>query len=417
MFLSMLVAWMIPDVPRSLREQLKKENMMLMEFLLNQDQEAQAKSHSQKGPNPCFAANIDIIVEAPAKEQEEEAPEEVEVILNDLRSSGDGDPEVGPSGHQTVEEQQGGEGSDDAKAAEVEEKGKDTGDISERVKGIGVYKNEEEKEERGEIKEMRPAADFTVDLDYYMAESGLLGERRKFDFAYLCTFSPKVFFQCCISMIEPISCPVDEESSPSGSAVAGPLRSDSKEKQHKDQKPPSRRSSQSLKSSTPNITPSGAGASLYSLIAPPPRPHGPKLKARCSTLPSPQRGSEVCYSLPRPSHSSSLGRFQQTLALAPLVPLESSSSTNWRAHSPPQTCASPSPSQPTPSQSAALPNATSELCVLKGPPPQQPRSRAKARCSTLPPRQRPRGPEESSHKPSHSSSLTTLEERTPPLSQ
>ncbi|CAG13075.1 unnamed protein product, partial [Tetraodon nigroviridis] len=42
MFLSMLVAWMIPDVPRTLREQLKKENMMLMEFLLNQDQEAQA---------------------------------------------------------------------------------------------------------------------------------------------------------------------------------------------------------------------------------------------------------------------------------------------------------------------------------------------------------------------------------------
>uniref|UniRef100_A0A669DPL6 Anoctamin n=1 Tax=Oreochromis niloticus TaxID=8128 RepID=A0A669DPL6_ORENI len=40
MFLSMLVAWMIPDVPRSLREQLKKENMLLMEFLLTQDQEA-----------------------------------------------------------------------------------------------------------------------------------------------------------------------------------------------------------------------------------------------------------------------------------------------------------------------------------------------------------------------------------------
>uniref|UniRef100_A0A3P9I8V4 Anoctamin n=1 Tax=Oryzias latipes TaxID=8090 RepID=A0A3P9I8V4_ORYLA len=32
MFLGMLVAWMIPDVPRSLREQLKKENMALMEF-------------------------------------------------------------------------------------------------------------------------------------------------------------------------------------------------------------------------------------------------------------------------------------------------------------------------------------------------------------------------------------------------
>uniref|UniRef100_A0A8C6MDP8 Anoctamin n=1 Tax=Nothobranchius furzeri TaxID=105023 RepID=A0A8C6MDP8_NOTFU len=33
MFLSMLVAWMIPDVPRSLRDQLKKENMALMDEL------------------------------------------------------------------------------------------------------------------------------------------------------------------------------------------------------------------------------------------------------------------------------------------------------------------------------------------------------------------------------------------------
>lgn len=184
MFLSMLVGWMIPDVPRSLREQLKKENMMLMEFLLNQDQEPQAKSHSQKGPNPCFPASIDIIVEAAAKEQEEEAPEEVEVILNELRSSTESDPEVGPSDHQPVEEEQGGKESDDTAAAEVEAKGKDTEDRNEGVKAIGVYKNEDEKEERGETKELKPAEDFMVDLDYIMSELGLLGERRKFDIAY-----------------------------------------------------------------------------------------------------------------------------------------------------------------------------------------------------------------------------------------
>uniref|UniRef100_A0A674PC29 Anoctamin n=1 Tax=Takifugu rubripes TaxID=31033 RepID=A0A674PC29_TAKRU len=57
MFLSMLVAWMIPDVPRSLREQLKKENMMLMEFLLNQDQEPAAPLclPAQEGPRPVTA--------------------------------------------------------------------------------------------------------------------------------------------------------------------------------------------------------------------------------------------------------------------------------------------------------------------------------------------------------------------------
>lgn len=187
MFLSMLVAWMIPDVPRSLREQLKKENMMLMEFLLNQDQEAQAKGHSQKGPNPCFPASLDIIVEAPAVGQEEEAPGEVEVILNELRSSGDSDPEVGRSDGQTGEEQ-GGKERDDTAAAEVEERRKDADDINEGVKGFGVRKNEDEKEERGEIIDLEPAEDFTVDLDHLMSELGLLGERRRFILLYFFPF-------------------------------------------------------------------------------------------------------------------------------------------------------------------------------------------------------------------------------------
>lgn len=181
---------MIPDVPRSLREQLKKENMMLMEFLLNQDQEAQAKSHSQKGPNPCFPASLDIIVEAPAmgQEEEEEVPGEVEVILNDLRSSGDSDPEVGRSDRQPGEEQ-GGKERDDTAAAEEEEQRKDADDINEGVKGNGVHKNEDEKEERREIIDLEPAEDFTVDLDQLMSELGLLGERRRFILLYFVLLS------------------------------------------------------------------------------------------------------------------------------------------------------------------------------------------------------------------------------------
>lgn len=185
MFLSMLVAWMIPDVPRSLREQLKKENMMLMEFLLNQDQEAQAKAHSQKGPNRCFPASLDVIVEAPAVGQEEEALGQVEVILNELRSSGDSDPEVGRSVRQTGEEQ-GGKERDDAAAAEVEGGRKDADDINEGVKAVGVRENDNEKEERGEIMDLEAAEDFTVDLDLLMSQLGLLGERRRF--MLLCCF-------------------------------------------------------------------------------------------------------------------------------------------------------------------------------------------------------------------------------------
>lgn len=191
MFLSMLVAWMIPDVPRSLREQLKKENMMLMEFLLNQDQEAQAKAQSQKGPNLCFPASIDVIVEEPVREQEEELPEEVQVIVNELRSSRNSDPEVSRSDRESMgnaQEEQGGKESEDTGAAEVEEKAKDEEELSEDVKGDGVCKNVDEKEESGEIKEPNPPEDLTVDLDSFMSELGLLGERRKFDVASFSTF-------------------------------------------------------------------------------------------------------------------------------------------------------------------------------------------------------------------------------------
>ncbi|XP_034542288.1 protein FAM50A-like [Notolabrus celidotus] len=106
MFLSMLVAWMIPDVPRSLREQLKKENMMLMEFLLNQDQETRAKFDSPRRSAPCFPTTIDIVVEEPPddeeeeeqqkeEEEEEEEEEDVETSLDVARRTCDSDPEDG----------------------------------------------------------------------------------------------------------------------------------------------------------------------------------------------------------------------------------------------------------------------------------------------------------------------------------
>lgn len=196
-------------------------------------------------------------------------------------------------------------------------------------------------------------------------------------------------------------------------------RSESKQEYRKDQGPPSlpsskRGSSQSLKSSHADITTSETDTKLFSLIAPPPRESGSRVKARCSTLPSRHKGTEACYSLPRPSHSTSLTRFQQAATLTPLVPLGPSSSASSNPFSPPHTPVSPSSSHPIQSPSAQQPKAPSELFALKGPPPQQPRSRGKARCSTLPPRQRAPGPEESYSKPTHSTSFTKLEDRIPP---
>ncbi|XP_044049622.1 anoctamin-1 [Siniperca chuatsi] len=403
MFLSMLVAWMIPDVPRSLREQLKKENMMLMEFLLNQDQEARAKSHTSKHSIPCFPANIDIVVEAPPEEQEEQQLEEeeegVEINLDEHRRTSDSDPEVGKSFEdvgleENGQEERGGEGEDEGGEVDRGEQEKD-GEVNEedgkrdneqeggKEKEEGGQREEEEKEVKADEQE-----NFTVDLDAFMSELGLLDEK--------------------------------PSSSTADTADTGDTdlpHSGSKEEFQKDQEPPSHPSSkrgsyQSLKSSRAEITTPDIDTRLFSLIAPPPREPGSRAKARCSTLPSRHRGAEACYSLPRPSHSTSLTRFQQMATLTPLVPLGSSLLASSNPFSPPHTPASPS--SRTQSPSAQQPKAPSELFALKGPPSQQPRSRGKARCSTLPARQRAPVPEEHSTKPSHSTSFTKLGDRIPP---
>ncbi|XP_068170158.1 anoctamin-2 isoform X2 [Antennarius striatus] len=390
MFLSMLVAWMIPDVPRSLREQLKKENMMLIEFLLNEDQKAIVKSQSQKRSNSCFPANIDIVLEVPLEEQEEKPEEEKEagVEINlDESVTGNCDPEVRKSFDKVEENLQEDQKSDE----------EDEGGVIGGEKGINEVKEEEEKEgneQHGEEekeetaqrpeeeKEEKADENFSVDLDSFMSELGLL----------------------------------DDE--PSVSTAATSEFPHSVSKHWRDQDPLSlpsskRGSSQSLKSSRTNITTSDTDARLFTRIAPPPRETSSRAAARCSTLPSRHRGVEACYSLPRPSHSTSLTRFQRTATPTHPVPqgLLSASSNPFSA---PHTPVSPSPSHSTESLSAQEPKGPCELFALKGPPPQQPRSRIKRKCSTLPPRQRAPGSEDRTTNLSHSTSLTKMREGIPP---
>ncbi|XP_041650613.1 anoctamin-1 [Cheilinus undulatus] len=405
MFLSLLVAWMIPDVPRSLREQLKKENMILMEFLLNQDQETRAKYQSPRRSTPYFPSPVDIVIEAPPEEEEEEEEqqkeeeEDVENNLDVLERTSDSLPEIGKEledAEDNVQEEGVVDGGNEAEKEEGEQKEKD-GELNEEDGKGDADNKEEEKEEKGKGKEnekeveMEPAENenFTVDLDSLMGELGLL----------------------------------DEEPSPSTAKDADLPHSGSKQEIQKHPQAPSqpssdRGSTQSLKGSQAELTKSSVDTKPFSLIAPPPPPREPgsRAKSRCSTLPSRHRGAEACYSLPRPSHSTSLTRFQQVASLTPLVPLSSSLSASSDPFSPPHTPVSPLPPIPTQLQSppAPQPKAPSELFALKGPPPQQPRSRGKARCSTLPPRQRVPGPEEHAAKPSHSTSFTKLGDCIPP---
>ncbi|XP_028306533.1 anoctamin-1 isoform X2 [Gouania willdenowi] len=337
MFLSMLVAWMVPDVPRSLREQLKKENMMLMEFLVNHDEEVLSKARSPKQSMICLPTNINIVVESPEEE-------ELDVNIEEQKRSSDSEHEDGTSLGET-EGKEEPEGNEEEQNVIIDRVTEDEGN---------KFNKEEEEEDVNTQEEI-----CTVDVDAIMKELGFSDE-------------------------EPLVITAEDQHL---------LQSSSKQDQDTDSEPSSKPCS-SLEDLTSHLD-----AELFSLIALPPPPPFPlrdqssRPTSRCSTLPSRHKATEVCYGVPRSSHSTSLTRFQMDSSLL------ASSNPFSPHHPPPQT-----------------PTAAAEHFTLRGPPPQQPRSRGHARCSTLPPRQRPKGFEELSTQPIHSSSFTQLGEHLPPSS-
>ncbi|XP_026120897.1 anoctamin-1-like [Carassius auratus] len=80
MFLSMLVAWLIPDMPRSLKEQLKREKALLMDLLLTEEADKQCtQSH------PMTTTNNDVVI----KGLEEGSPEDLPVCSGVMLSQSD----------------------------------------------------------------------------------------------------------------------------------------------------------------------------------------------------------------------------------------------------------------------------------------------------------------------------------------
>ncbi|KAL2092956.1 hypothetical protein ACEWY4_010268 [Coilia grayii] len=65
MFLSMLVAWLIPNVPHSLKDQIKRERAALMELLLSQE-------HTKTSGRPPASRGANIITRSPLEEEKEE---------------------------------------------------------------------------------------------------------------------------------------------------------------------------------------------------------------------------------------------------------------------------------------------------------------------------------------------------------
>ncbi|KAJ0069439.1 hypothetical protein NL108_006059 [Boleophthalmus pectinirostris] len=369
MFLSLVVAWIIPDVPRSLRDQLKKENMMLMEFLVNHDKEARDRSPRL---SPGSMPNIHVIIEPPAEDQEDENVLEEDTLSfgNDYIHPSDSDPDIVKSFAEAAEEQPGH--TEPSQDSTIEQ---DTGRNREEDQTQDCEETKEQEKEHTEREEdestENPEAG-TVDLDALMTELGMSDEP-----------------------------PLSSTAEPPHSASTQQLQSEPQSEPQSPVHVPSK--SNSSHSLQPSSSPSDTSDwKPYTLIHPPP----PRAKGRCSTLPSRHQGVQACYSLPRPTYSSSLSsslsRLQQTpTPLLPLGPV----STPTQA---------PEQASRSPSSGPLQTRGSTELFCLKGPPPQAPRSRAKGRCSTLPPRQRPPGPEEHCTRPTHSTSLSSLGECVPP---
>ncbi|KAK6309464.1 hypothetical protein J4Q44_G00209270 [Coregonus suidteri] len=367
MFLSMLVAWLIPDVPRSLREQVRKENMLLMEFLVQDEQEALRSRLPHHSPTP----HIDIVVEgAVGEEGEEEEKMDRSGQTMDNPDSTDPAGEGGGGGGGGGEDGRGEEGK------EGEGEGREEG-VGEQSEGVGEGEGEGAEGDRGGEGPNQEEVT-VVDLDSVM------------DQLYLSDPEPSQN-QSLADMELPVSgaAPQEQEDQPPdpASPPAAPAGD-----------------TDSPETALAQTHPAGLEATDSRLF-----PRGPPLrdlassraKGRCSTLPPHQRGLEPGHSRPRPSHSTSLTKFH----LPPLPPLPPSPSPTNTLQAPP-----PNPISPPPK-----PLSPSELFMLKGPPSREPGgSRAKGRCSTLPARQR--GPEsgESSSRPSHSSSFTRQEDRIPP---
>ncbi|CAL9695334.1 unnamed protein product [Knipowitschia caucasica] len=342
MFLSLVVAWIIPDVPRSLRDQLKKENMMLMDFLV--EHEKGARGHHSKRSIP----NINLTVEAAAEDQEiERLMEEEELYFgNDYIHPSDSDPDIVRSFAQAADEQPGPMEQRDSS----EDSGSDGGEWKQPQDSEDIKEEEKEQEDSE-----HPGAEI-VDLDALMTELGMSDD---------------------VS-----SCTAEPPHSASQQQIQGEPQAPVKA--------PSKPGSTHCLQTSRTLSVDG---SPYTLIDPPPA----AAKGRCSTLPSCHRGPQACYSLPRPSHSS-LSR-QNSTPLVSLRPITTSSQASE------QPCRSPS--------SEPLQTSSTDLFRLKEPPPQPRRSRGTARCSTLPPRQRPPGHEPQNTRPSHSASLSTLGEHVP----
>ncbi|XP_067276141.1 anoctamin-1 isoform X2 [Pseudorasbora parva] len=357
MFLSMLVAWLVPDVPRSLKEQLKREKTLLMDLLLSEETNKQStQSH------PLMTTNNDVVIKGLEEGSQEELPVCSGIMLNQP---------------------------------------------DEELKELPVTSEEEEQlEEKSDEEPIASTSDLPDDKPRHLTCESLI------------TTSESLSKMAC------------QEESPTAPSSAS-------------------QSIQSIKTS------SLPRHQEFDSNGPPPRDPIWKAKSRCRTLPPRPGAPEAEEHATRPSHSTTFTHLDQKVPPSPCeltrnVPKTLSStkrsgsqtsvsdSLNSEFTCGPSIALPRPPSRPELSSglSAVLPRPPSKPELvgsqstglarppskpelmgssMKGLPPHDPGSKVKGRCQTLPLKYRgSETPEETSTRPSHSTTFTHLSQQIPP---
>ncbi|XP_072551737.1 anoctamin-1 isoform X2 [Salminus brasiliensis] len=391
MFLSMLVAWLIPDVPRSLKERMKRDKLLLLDLLLTEEAEKQRR-HSQR------PANINITIKSPDEEEEEEEPVEPECSRMLQSQSVEGLNELQDADEETklelVEEEPVATTSQTEAGTPTEtpdsphSKPQHTSDPLSHAKTEAAPCSREYDLDGPPPPNFRPRSRCrTLPPRHRGNEPGDSSSKASHSTSYV-QLSQKV--------------------PPSPSEL---LRSVPRVPSQ----PPSKKDlsgSQSSALSRPPSKPELSGSQPAALPRPPSKHEITSSQVAMTRSPSkPEFTSSQPTALPRPPSKQEITSSQAALVHSPSKP-EFSGSQSTALPRPPSR-PDLSGSQPT-----ALPRPPSkpELMgsVAKGLPLQDPSTRAKSRCQTLPPKQR--GPEagETSPRTSHSTSFTHLSQKVPP---
>lgn len=380
MFLSMLVAWLIPNVPRSLKERMKHEKVLLMDLLLTEEAEKQ-QHHSQR------RANIDIIIKSP--EEEETAGPECSMVLQSQSAEGlnelqNSDKEtklelVEEEPVATITDPEDGSPTETPRSPQSPSKPHITSD--------------------SHLKQSSSSNQSKAEAAFYSQESNMDGPPHR-----------------------------DQSSKPRSRCRTLPPRN----RGYEPGDSPSKASHSTSYVQLSQKIPPSTSELLRSIPRMPSQSvsRNDPSSTHISVLPRPPSKQEITSSQMTMARSPSKPEFtsnQSTAMSQPPSTQETTSSQGVvRSPSKPEFTGSQSTVLPRPpskpelssSQSTALPRPPSkpELMgsIAKGLPLQDPSTRAKSRCQTLPPRQRGPDSVESLPRASHSTSFTNLNQKVPP---